>query len=377
MKLWKRVIPFGLAAVMTAAGPAAVFAASPDFAKTEEEWARLRDNVLEYDEIADLIHEYNTTVAANNIAYQKTRNKTVDDISQQYWDAAANAGRAAWDADSKAEAATYLIEERSAEINADDNVDDGENDRLTYAKAEAGLVKQAQQLMNTYNQLLIQRELQDRAKQEAELQLNAATVKLGQGMSTNSEVLLAQQTVQTCDANIISLDAQIIDTKQNLAIMTGWKQDSNPEVKGIPEVDYDRLSTIDLAADTEKALQNDYSLQIEKRRLQHSATEENKTLYSNNVKKLEQSVKSSVDLGYQSVLLAYTAYEQAQLDHTLANNNMNTAQRQYQLGIMSQSDYSNLEYLQQTSRTSLELKKMELFQAVQNYDWILNGLASS
>ena len=49
--------------------PLMSFAASPEFARTSEEWARLRDNVLEYDELADLIHEYNVTVQNNQYIF--------------------------------------------------------------------------------------------------------------------------------------------------------------------------------------------------------------------------------------------------------------------------------------------------------------------
>ena len=35
--------------------PVTALAASPEFARTTEEWAKLRDNVLEYDELEDLI----------------------------------------------------------------------------------------------------------------------------------------------------------------------------------------------------------------------------------------------------------------------------------------------------------------------------------
>ena len=45
------------------------FAASPEFARSEEEWARLRDNTMEYAEIEDLIHEYNVTVQNNEHDY--------------------------------------------------------------------------------------------------------------------------------------------------------------------------------------------------------------------------------------------------------------------------------------------------------------------
>ena len=35
---------------------------TPDFAYSAEKWASLRDNTMEYGELADLIHEYNPTV---------------------------------------------------------------------------------------------------------------------------------------------------------------------------------------------------------------------------------------------------------------------------------------------------------------------------
>ena len=54
---------FGIAGLSLAApAPFPALADSPPFAYSEEKWASLRDNRLEFDEIADLIHEYNSTV---------------------------------------------------------------------------------------------------------------------------------------------------------------------------------------------------------------------------------------------------------------------------------------------------------------------------
>ena len=52
-----------MAAVLSLGFPVRALAGSPEFSRSAEEWARLRDDVLEYEEIEDLIHEYNTTVA--------------------------------------------------------------------------------------------------------------------------------------------------------------------------------------------------------------------------------------------------------------------------------------------------------------------------
>ena len=47
-----------------------VLAASPQFAYSTEKWASLQDDKLEFDEIADRIHEYNSTVEKNRIEYK-------------------------------------------------------------------------------------------------------------------------------------------------------------------------------------------------------------------------------------------------------------------------------------------------------------------
>ena len=47
------------AALCLGAMPAPAWAGTPEFAYTAEQWASLRDNQLDFTEIADLIHVYN------------------------------------------------------------------------------------------------------------------------------------------------------------------------------------------------------------------------------------------------------------------------------------------------------------------------------
>ncbi|MFR5732039.1 MAG: hypothetical protein ACLUD2_08830 [Clostridium sp.] len=71
MKRLKQALSLGMAGVMMTAAPVTAFAASPEFSRSAEEWARLQDNKIEYDEIADLIHEYNATVQKNAIGLKQ------------------------------------------------------------------------------------------------------------------------------------------------------------------------------------------------------------------------------------------------------------------------------------------------------------------
>ena len=52
---------------------------SPEFAYSAEKWAALRDDRLEYEEIADLVHEYNNTVLQNAIDFQDQKDKDRND----------------------------------------------------------------------------------------------------------------------------------------------------------------------------------------------------------------------------------------------------------------------------------------------------------
>ena len=84
----KQAISLGMALLLAASLPGTALAVSPEFARTEEEWARLRDNTMEFDELAGLIHEYNTTVQNNQYAYKDYLGKDRQDVEQDYRDLA-------------------------------------------------------------------------------------------------------------------------------------------------------------------------------------------------------------------------------------------------------------------------------------------------
>ena len=90
MKRLKQALSLGLAGVMMTAAPMTALA-SPEFSRSAEEWAKLRDNTIEYDELEGLIQEYNATVQTNNLGLAEFKRKygdTKDDVSSKYRDMA-------------------------------------------------------------------------------------------------------------------------------------------------------------------------------------------------------------------------------------------------------------------------------------------------
>ena len=75
------------AAVLMSTCCVPVFASSPEFARTAEEWAALKDNKLEYREIGGLVEEYNPTVQQNQFSNRKFREDygdTNDEWAEEY-----------------------------------------------------------------------------------------------------------------------------------------------------------------------------------------------------------------------------------------------------------------------------------------------------
>ena len=129
--------------------------------------AKLRDNVMEYDELAGLIHEYNVTVQNNQRDFNEKKNKTSDEIAQDYRDAADairssmsgedDAGSILSDAMSEAQALTL-------EQQADDSVEDSEIFKMTYDQTEKTLVSNAQANMISYHQKVLDLELKQKTE---------------------------------------------------------------------------------------------------------------------------------------------------------------------------------------------------------------------
>ena len=218
-----------LAAALAAGAPATVLAASPEFARTAEEWAALRDNTLEYEEIPDLIHEYNSTVQNNMVSYDDYRGKDANEIADDYREAAQTLyDSIEWPSEDDSgyamlysAAETAQAQARQMEKMADDNVSDGMIIKWQYDQVEASLSSTAQNLMNQYYQLQENLKTAQSGKELAEASLQAVQTQASLGMATNNDVLTAQEAVKTAEAGIISIQSSIQSVKQNHQVMTG------------------------------------------------------------------------------------------------------------------------------------------------------------
>ena len=363
-----------MAAALSLGLPAPAVAASPEFARSEEEWARLRDNVLEYEEIEDLVHEYNVTVQNNEQQYNRDKGKTSQDLVDDLLEQADDAWEAAGEADSEMEAVMAEINARNAEASAERNVDDSTTKYIQYAQAEKNIVVQAQTAMNNYYKLQYQLTSLKKNRELLEAVVSSTVGRQSQGMATAADVLTARQNLQSADAQIIAMESQIETTRQNLIVMLGWGQGAFPEIRPMPETDVERITAMNVEEDTKKAQEADNTLRLHRQNLENSTSDENRRIYSQSVEDDKQQIVIAVSDAYQKVIQAKNSYDQSVTSLDVAAKEWNAAGIRNQIGTISRLEYQQAEAAMVSAQQEVQVKNLELFQAMETYDWVVKGV---
>lgn len=359
--------------------------ASPDFAYSEERWAQLRDDRLEFEEIGDLVHEYNNTVIQNRIAYQDEKDKDHDDIAQEYYDRANDIySNIEYPDSDDSNYGSRMASALNSELQADqlmergdESTDDSETLKLGYDQTQASLVKQAQGLMITYwNQYYSLEALEDR-KQQARQSLESEQTRLAAGMSTQAKLLSAQEAVTSAEASILSSESSLAQTKENLCLMLGWTYGAQVEMGELPEPDLAAIDAISLEADIQKALENNYTYKKTTKQLANARTASVHDTLEQTQKKQRETISNSVADSYSSLLLARSSYEQALQAFQIQQTAYESAGRKLEAGIITQKDYQTQQSSYQAAEVTVRTRKLALLQAMVDYQWNVDGLASA
>ncbi len=382
----KRLAGAVLAAGAVTAMPFQAFAQrSPEFAYSAEKWATLRDNKLEFDEISDLVHEYNPTVVQNEISYKDYLTKNRDDVAQDYYDKAneiysnisypdlddANYGSGVAAALRNEQQAKSLMEQ------GDENTDDQATMRIQYDQAEAKLAKQAQGLMITYWTQYYNLDGQKARIEQAKLSYQSEQNRLAAGMSTQSKVLSAKESVSNAEAALVTAESNLASTKESLCLMLGWGYGADVEIAELAEPDQSKIAAIDVNADIQTALENSYAYRLTKKQLTNARTDGVKEKLTETEKNQRETISNSVKSAYDSLLLAQSSYEQAQSALALQEVSMKSADAKLAAGTITKNTYESQKASYTTAQVTAQTQKLSLLRAMVDYDWTVNGLASA
>lgn len=357
---------------------------SPEFVYTAEKWETLRDNRLEYDEIADLIHEYNPTVLQNAITYRGQRDKTADDVAQEYYDAANNAYASLNIADSDAEnyassLSSYINNKKNADNlmeQGDNSTDNSETYKLTYDQAEANLVKQAQQQMISYYSQQYSLISQDNAVSQAEADLKSEENRLLAGLSTEAKVLSARQKLSSAQASLQTAQSSLNKTKENLILMLGWAYGSDVQIGALPDPDLDQISAIDLEESIAQAQENNFSLKKTMLQLSHARTEKVRDSLTTTRDSSRAAIANNVGSLLQSLQTAVSSYEQAVKAFEIQQNALETAERKKAAGTITPNTYQNTLFGWKNAEVTMNTKRLAILTAYVDFQWAVKGLAA-
>lgn len=389
MRKETRFAAAGLVVLLSATAPAQAWAAatdSPEFSRTAEEWARLQDNTLEYDEIADLVHEYNTTVLNNRVSYRDYLGKDRDDVARRYRDAAQELRDNIEYPDDPTDTsyATMLMaaqlnetQAKSLEEQADNNVDDSQSIYLQYEMVEANLVLATKLNLIAYNQKLLSNGLTEENRSLLEAQYQAVQVQASVGSATQTDVLNARQALEQLESTSISDAKETQTLKQQICLAAGWNYDADPVFGELPQVDPAQIAAIDLEADKARALENNYTLKISRRQYENSTSSATRENLQNTIRDNEQNIASDITSKYQSLLEAQSSYNLALTQQAVEAQTLAAVQQRFQTGAASQLEYLQESYNMSSRNTAVETAALSLLSAWETYQGAVNGLASA
>ena len=248
------------------------------------------------------------------------------------------------------------------------------------------LIMNVQSMMNQYEQLVSQRAMAAKGVELAQTARALQDTMQSQGMAVDSDVLSAAASLSFAQSQLASLDAGMEQIYKLLCSFTGYDPASGVTFGAIPSADLAAIDAIDVNADKEKAVNNNYNLislrsstgggmtDFQARTTKTTTQTENRL---RNVEYSENTVRSDIQALYDQILEKRAAYDAAKTAYESGKMVWDAAQIQKQNGSLSQIQYLQQELAWLTAESGYYCAGLELQQAIQNYRWAVAGAAVS
>lgn len=248
------------------------------------------------------------------------------------------------------------------------------------------LIMNVQSMMNQYEQLVSQRAMAAKGVELARTARALQDTMQSQGMAVDSDVLSAAASLSSAQSQLASLDAGMEQIYKLLCSFTGYDPASGVTFGAIPSADLAAIDAIDVNADKEKAVNNNYNLislrsstgggmtDFQARTTKTTTQTENRL---RNVEYSENTVRSDIQALYDQILEKRAAYDAAKIAYESGKMVWDAAQIQKQNGSLSQIQYLQQELAWLTAESGYHCAGLELQQAIQNYRWAVAGAAVS
>ena len=361
--------------------------ASPEAGRySEEELARLQDNVLEYSEIQNRVREYNPTISQVWKTYEDTRQdyaNMVTELESQYQvvknlaDSYESAGEMMGNQVLISTAKQLKKGYQSTMESMEDTVSQWNDNKSTGSirSYERQMTAGAQQAMIGYDTIRQNIATLETMVQLYDRQYQMYTRQKELGLATDKDVLSSYTSFLSAQSQLASLNNQADSVRRSLCQLLGYDPETNPEIRSLPAFDMTRLEGMNLEEDTKKAIGNNYTL-ISQRTSAAGKTNAKRENRNKILDEGDQKLTIEMQRLYQDVMDKKAAYDAAATGYQAAEASWGKAQRQYQNGLISEIQYIGLQLSYYQKKAAFDSANLSLWQAMENYDWGVTGLAA-
>ena len=359
---------------------------------TEEEWARLIDDRLEYGEIKELVHLFNPNM--DNGWNQIDDNARDMQQSVFVLNEARKKTKETYDESVKQIQLLPIPEEmKQAEIKKLDSLKTLEKTVGTVAhqynenykkmrstssitrglySAEDSLTYAVQSLMVAYSTVHANVNMLQKLADMYNEQLNSYKSLKTQGMATDTDILKAQSDLVSARSNLAKLKTTDQQLYSQIITMCGWKGTDKVSIGSIPVPDASRVAAMDPEADADIAANNNSQIKA-----LHSAKHKNSSAgldaYFGKEEELKSYVRANMQTVYANVIAAQQGVEAARLGLEAANLNKKAVDIQFKQGLLSEPQYlgASIEKAQKDAAYTGAVNAYE--QAILDYEAALRG----
>lgn len=401
MRRKNQILALGLAAVLTAASAVPAFAgyaptgpgAEPEPEKYDAATlSKLQDNVLEYDELALRVREYNPNISEAWRKYGESKEdyqNMLTELESTYDDSMDNIDavlKPLKQAEKLMPQLKGTVKQMSSLKSGYHSLVQGIRDTVTnwdtskrntsqIRQYEKQVISGAQSAMIGYNTIVDNKATLETMVDLYQKQCDMYQRMAALGLANQTDVVSAQTSLIGAKSQLASLQSQQDSVYRTLCLLLGYDTDSGVEIRNLPDFDMSRLDGMNLKADTKKVIGNNYTL-IGQRTSAKGETNAQIAARLNTIEEGEQKLTIEMQRLYQDVLDKKAAYEAAMTGYEAAEKSNGAAQRQYQNGLLSEMQYVGTQISYNQKKAAKESAELDLWTAMNAYDWGIEGLAA-